>query len=177
MIKIYGLVDQNDRGVEEFGMDDVGIFWENKSKRVFEGYVKILREKNRTGCICEKGNKDYNPALRSMLKLLLNSLSGKVGQREFDTDTSFCTDFYQQQKFFKEHTDVQVTPISNLASLILKGEKILNIMSKPQNLGNYLFLYMHTPVHICIEVFYQKLIQNTQQIQTPATHTNLILVN
>lgn len=55
MIKIYGLVDQNDRGTEEFGMDDVGIFWENKSKRVFEGYVKILREKkNRTGCICEK---------------------------------------------------------------------------------------------------------------------------
>ena len=57
-----------------------GFYWENKVKscEMFEFLLGFMSEKNHQDTLKKDGDSAYNPALRETLKLLMNSLSGKV---------------------------------------------------------------------------------------------------
>lgn len=67
-----------------------GYYWENKSPHVFVDYVEKLESgKNEQDALKEQKSPEYNPALRAMYKMLLNSLSGKVSQRNFREECEY----------------------------------------------------------------------------------------
>ncbi len=69
-----------------------GYYWEKSACDVFSKYLTpILNGKKQQDMLDENGDEKYNPALREMCKLIANSLSGKVGQREFDTRKGIIT--------------------------------------------------------------------------------------
>lgn len=69
-----------------------GYYWNESSGDVFSKYLlPILNGKKQQDKLKAEGSSEYNPALREMCKLIANSLSGKVGQREFDTTKGIIT--------------------------------------------------------------------------------------
>lgn len=70
-----------------------GIYW-LRTRKVFQSYVTQLSQlKEEQDRLKDSRNPSlrqrYNPALREMGKLMLNSLSGKVGQRNFESQSKF----------------------------------------------------------------------------------------
>lgn len=67
-----------------------GLYWEESSNTVFTNYIQpFMNMKNEQDTFKNNNDDKYNPALREVCKLFLNSLSGKVIQRNFQT-TSQC---------------------------------------------------------------------------------------
>ncbi|KAG0058204.1 hypothetical protein BGZ90_005074 [Linnemannia elongata] len=62
-----------------FVMTKRGYYWECSSYDIFKPYMGSLMEKKmEQDVLKESGSEEYNPALREMLKLWMNALSGKA---------------------------------------------------------------------------------------------------
>ena len=98
-----------------------GHYWE-ESAFVFKEYVEPLKQA-KTQQDVWKDQKDvkYNAALREIIKLYLNSLSGKVGQREYVKDIEFCFTENQIRTFLNKHKDVIYTDIPKMNCVKLEG--------------------------------------------------------
>jgi len=60
-----------------------GMYWEKDTKTLFKSYFEpIVKEKTKQDKA--KGTEKYNPAVREICKLLMNSLSGKLIQRDYE---------------------------------------------------------------------------------------------
>ena len=67
-----------------------GFYWEKNTDDMFSSYVDLFeREKSKQDRLAAAKSPEYNVAIRELAKLFLNSLSGKVCQRIFDTTTAF----------------------------------------------------------------------------------------
>ena len=100
-----------------------------------------------------KNSKDekYNPALREMIKLYLNSLSGKVGQREYTSDIGFCFTENQMQTFISTHSNIIYDEIPKMNCVKLEGdndEYIYNPKSaKPVHIAAFIYSYARSHMY------------------------------
>lgn len=62
-----------------------GYYWPAARRDLFGSYLAgVMAEKNNQDALKAAGSPDYNPAKREACKLVMNSLSGKVGQRNYE---------------------------------------------------------------------------------------------
>ncbi|KAJ2561931.1 hypothetical protein IW140_006512 [Coemansia sp. RSA 1813] len=62
-----------------------GIYWENDMVKLFQSYFDpLVREKIKQDSFKDQDNQEYNPAVRELCKLLMNSLSGKLIQKDYN---------------------------------------------------------------------------------------------
>lgn len=101
-----------------------GRYWEKSTPNLFIAYFeKLVSEKNRQDALKENKSPDYNPALREMCKLLMNSTSGKFLQRNFKEATFFVRNGREKEdtlKKLKEET-VIIEPFYN-GTLLITGQ-------------------------------------------------------
>jgi len=77
----------------------IGIYWESYSTNLFTNFFEpIKNEKTNQDIYKKKKDDKYNPALRNICKLLLNSLSGKMGQRNYETSAHLCKNNDDEKK-------------------------------------------------------------------------------
>ena len=125
-----------------------GFYWENSSKDVFKSFLKPFKDaKTKQDQI--KGTKDYNPALREVSKLAMNSLSGKLLQMIREKEISILNNRSDElNKFESTHTEVTYSEIKGTETLIATGIKdvIKSNEMKPCHLGD--FVYSHARRHM-----------------------------
>ena len=139
-----------------------GIFWETCNDRIFGEYVrkfediKNQQDKYKVGlekAIREKDTENikkfeelYNPTLRNTAKLLLNSLSGKVIQKNYDTCFVDITLDSKARKFTEQVKEGTITTFSiesrTFGKGTLKTEHVFNDdKAKPSFLGCLIYAY------------------------------------
>jgi len=81
-----------------------GFYWKNevKSCEMFKFLLDFMSEKNNQDSLKQVGNESYNPALRETLKLLMNSLSGKVIEGLHTEKTQFVESVEEYMKIEKK---------------------------------------------------------------------------
>lgn len=138
-----------------------GIFWSDQGK-VFEDYVKQLENKKNEQDLFKK-NKDpkYNQSLREMLKLMLNSLSGKVIQKQFKRITNMAKsekEFVElldhlREGDYKNWTDkrMAITPLGKNIAFVEYTDKDRYVKPKPSQLG--VFIYAYARAYMFEQVF------------------------
>lgn len=142
----------------------IGIYWDKYSDTLFNKFFEPLKaEKTKQDELCAKGHKDYNPALRNICKLLLNSLSGKMGQRNFETQSELCKTIKDEDRLLKKSKDGLLKPefwcgdftictINKMNSLIYKNN------SKPSQLCAFIYawsrVYMYDLIFSKYDVIY-----------------------
>lgn len=128
--------------------ESVGFYWEDYSDQIFNVFFEnIKNEKTRQDILAAEKAPAYNPALRNICKLILNSLSGKPLQRNFDTTTEMVKNEKEETKFTEkiEENGVElVLQFSNYA--LLSGKKKEELIYNPKVAKpSYLtaFIYAH----------------------------------
>lgn len=90
-------------------MDDegnIGIYWEKSTDKLFLDYFTPIKdEKTRQDKYAKDKDDRYNPALRNITKLLLNSLSGKQVQRNFTEKTELVKNIKEEESFENKTKD------------------------------------------------------------------------
>lgn len=144
-------------------VDCIGFYWEESSKEIFKNYFEpIKNEKTKQDIlkkeiddskkIGEEITNDYNPALRNISKLLLNSLSGKTIQRNFDTTVEMVKNDKEHKHFENKvkNNTVEIKMMRNEYYLLygeLKEDRVYNKnKAKPSYLG--VFIYAHARAYM-----------------------------
>ena len=129
----------------------IAIMWSNSAK-IFESYIKELKEaKNSQDKYKREGDVRYNPSLRQMIKLLLNAVSGKMVQRNFDTKSEYVTSEKQLGRLLKKvghssrwhESGILVSPISANSGFVeykLSPEESYK-NPKPSIVGIFIYAY------------------------------------
>jgi DNA polymerase type B, organellar and viral len=133
--------------------DAIGIYWEEYSDCIFKDFFEeIKNEKTRQDRLKDAKSPLYNPALRNICKLLLNSLSGKPLQRNFDTTIEMIRNQKDEDKFnqkVKEEETELVLLFTNyvLLSGKIQDDKVYNPKTaKPSYLA--VFIYAHARTYM-----------------------------
>ena len=126
-----------------------GIHWEKTSKSVFKNFLKpLVKEKGRQDKMSQEKSEEYNPAMREACKLFMNSLSGKVIQRNFTSNTTIVNE-NGLDSFMARNKDVIIDSLGNNL-YFLKGDKKQVVYNKfnthPLQLG--VFIYAHARKHM-----------------------------
>ena len=125
-----------------------GIYWEEDTELIFKEFLgKCMNEKNEQDELKKLDSPDYNPALREACKLVSNSLSGKVIQRNFEETMMFIKDSKALDKFL-EKTEESTQIIEFFGNNVIYGKGKLKEehiykeqKAKPSYLG--IFIYAH----------------------------------
>lgn len=130
---------------------NIGIYWKEAVNDLFTNFFEpIKQEKTRQDILKAKKNKEYNPAMRNITKLLLNSLSGKMVQRNFEDTTELLKTEKEEAKFNNMTTKRELILSIGEYKLIkgdLKEEKIYKVhRAKPSYLG--VFIYAHARTYM-----------------------------
>lgn len=144
----------------------VGIYWENRSCKLFEKYfTPIKNEKTKQDKLSKNNDKNYNPALRNITKLLLNSLSGKFVQRNFSDRTQMIKNPKEEKKFTKITKDQELKMIIGdyrLLSGELIEEKVYDRRkAKPSYIGVFIYAYARTYMYDVLYSNYDVLYTDT----------------
>lgn len=129
------------------GVEACGVCWVQSSKDVFKEYVKVLAElKNKEDRYKDNGDTvNYNPAMRELTKMGLNSLSGKMGQREFNEEYKFCMSKNDELNFINSHDNVKMQLLPRYDSTLMIGDKndyeYKKKKCKPWALMSFLYSY------------------------------------
>ena len=137
---------------------DVAIVW-NKTGNVFKQYVDLLSKiKQEQDMFKTVGNPKYNNSLREMVKLMLNSLSGKVIQRNFDNASVFVqserelTDVLNSlAKADWVKQDVSIAPVTTNSAFV--EYKIIDPYRKPMPSQLGIFIYAYARAYMFQNVF------------------------
>lgn len=134
------------------------IVWD-KNSPMFKQYVDTLSKiKQEQDMFKAKGDSRYNNSLREMVKLMLNSLSGKVIQRNFDNASVFV----QSEKEFTDAMnqlgsenwvgrDVTVSPVTTSSAFI--EYKIIDPYKRPMPSQLGIFIYAYARAYMFVNVF------------------------
>lgn len=166
-----------------------GLVWEETSNTLFKDYFEpIKNEKKRQDVLKNNKDESYNPAFRSMCKLLLNSLSGKVVQRNFDSESKYLKGNNKTKeksivnKFIDEEAEIIDFGNSKIISGKLKEKFIYKKRrAKPSQLGIFIYayarehmynnllsrcdnIYMDTDSDLISYEDYQKLVHETPEL-------------
>ena len=100
-----------------------GVYWPTKSRRCFKPYIeKLYILKAQQDTYNKEKNPAYNPALRECVKLLLNGISGKVGQRQINDMLKICGNNADALAFIKS-IDSDTLEVHNWTkTVLLKGK-------------------------------------------------------
>jgi hypothetical protein len=124
---------------------------EDETTDIFDKYISGFKhEKNRQDKLKTAGSDTYNPGLRAMAKLFMNSLSGKLMQRNF-TEASglfLSTSTKEIEKFIKtlEVFDLQV--VGDNLIRIMGSLKIENIYKSAKPAFNGCLIYSYARQHM-----------------------------
>lgn len=152
----------------------IGIYWEESTTELYKNYFSKIKDEKTKQDILSKTGKDreklidkikdkqkrkellktkeeYNPALRNIAKLLLNSLSGKMVQRNFDTKDVMVKNDKEEKNFLGKTKDDVVLLASfghyRILSGTVKDELVYNKKTaKPSYLG--VFIYAHSRTYM-----------------------------
>jgi hypothetical protein len=145
-----------------------GIYWEESSNKVFKEYIEKFRNaKNNQDLLKKKGDKEYNPVLREVCKLMLNTPSGKVGQRNY---TDYIQRIYTEKdvdKFMQKIDDKESIKCCSLSKELLfmkgklKDENCFKDSAKPSYLAIFIYAYARKFMYRNILSKYTVLYQDT----------------
>ncbi|KAJ1985981.1 hypothetical protein EDC05_006455 [Coemansia umbellata] len=77
-----------------------GFYWDEDIDRLFQSYFEpLVEEKKKQDELKDQGSDEYNPAVRELCKLLMNSLSGKLIQRDYDDIVEIVKNKHQLNSF------------------------------------------------------------------------------
>lgn len=146
----------------------IGIYWKNSYEHLFRPHLNPIKdEKTRQDILAKLKDDQYNPALRNIAKLLLNSLSGKTIQRNFDTAIEMVKNNTEQEKFIDKMKDGSVEFLYSSSDYImlkgeLKTEKIYDEKkAKPSYLGIFIYAYARTYMYDMLYSKYDVLYTDT----------------
>jgi hypothetical protein len=122
-----------------------GFYWEKqiKSCEMFKFLLDFMSEKNKQDSLKQDGNQSYNPALRETLKLLMNSLSGKVIEGLHAEKTESVNDAEEYMKIEKKAETINtITNVGNkiFITYTIDEEKLI-AKQKPIYLGVLIYDY------------------------------------
>jgi len=81
-----------------------GYYFDLPQDKIFSSFLEpMMKEKMCQDEYHAKCSTDFNPALRECIKLLMNSLSGKMGQLPITTDKTICDTQQSCDKFLDKH--------------------------------------------------------------------------
>lgn len=125
-----------------------GYYW-NENGNVFADYMKPFAQ-TKTAQDNLKGQPGYNLALRSLCKIIMNSLSGKTLQRVINKNTLITAKEDKIADFHINNSNVTFTAFNN--ALILKGNKneLKYDNGKPVHLGVFIYSYARRHMYLSI---------------------------
>jgi len=121
-------------------------------KNLFRPYLKRLKKmKTEQKILGKAGDSKYDPVLENLVKLLMNILTGKLGQRTTNLFSEIITQYSDYVKAMKviDTTTAEIIPLFNMGdteacgSFLLKGDKLIENEPKfPSYLLTYIYSYM-----------------------------------
>jgi hypothetical protein len=129
-----------------------GMLYKDGTQELFKDYVEIfINIKNEQDKLKKSKSKDYNPAMRAVAKLFLNSLYGKTLQKPIYDSTQICKSANDIFTFWEKHKVKDCTISEDGETIFLQGEKNKRekCNTKPNQLGAFLLSYSR---RIMIEV-------------------------
>lgn len=157
-----------------------GYYFEESSKDVFSEYITTFEsEKNNQDKLKKNDDPGYNPSLRQFCKLALNSLSGKVIQKNYD-------DVYQHIKSdFDLHNFCEIVKKPKLVmysdNLMFGSGKLLSGKysrnAKPAYLGVFIYAHARRYMYNTILRNYVVLYEDTDSALIPQNEYERMLVD
>jgi hypothetical protein len=149
-----------------------GYYWENSSQEVFYDYIIELKDiKTLEDYYAKTNDFKYNPSRRAIVKLMLNSLSGKPNQKEYDTSFEICVDANKIKSFYKKNKDISFIDINQGQAVILKGKKkdkkYNSSIAKPVQLGSFIYSYARTNLYSTISKLDYVFYTDTDSLHVP----------
>ena len=125
-----------------------GVYWEN-SMDIFSKYVSIFEDiKNKHDKWKKEGNSEYNCGIREMCKLYLNSLTGKVGQRNFLNKTCILRSDSDNMKVLSQLDEDTIIPHTLGSSLVLITGDLKDPIRRPKPAHLISFIYSYSRKHM-----------------------------
>ncbi|KAJ2085193.1 hypothetical protein IW138_006455 [Coemansia sp. RSA 986] len=125
-----------------------GIYWEQDVGQLFQSYFEpLVREKMKQDELKEREDDSYNPAVRELCKLLMNSLSGKLIQRDYDDVVEVITSKEQMNKFRQKcKEEIKILDIGKTYSLVA-GELQNYANNMPTIYGALIYSYARSHMY------------------------------
>lgn len=102
-----------------------GLLYDKVSSTLFSTFINVFKdEKTKQDKISK--TPEYNPAIREICKLVMNSLAGKTQQAIFLDNGTIVANAKDAIKFINMHNKVIIKEIGNSAAIFIRGEKRLN---------------------------------------------------
>ena len=141
-----------------------GITWGNTKIGIYKEYVDMLYlRKQEQDMYKHKRDKLYNPAMRAVVKLLLNSLSGKQIQRVFTVECALLENRKDLETFSMSHTNVE---LQNYHGIVIgKGKKLYEDLPKHSHL-NGMLIYEAARRSMCVDLYSQIPIEQNVYTET-----------
>jgi hypothetical protein len=115
-----------------------------KSSHMFKFILEMMKAKNSQDTLKAEKNETYNPALRETLKLLMNSLSGKVIEGLHTEKTTDVSNMYDYEKIQSKATAINfINAIGNKLFITyeLDEEELCEKQQRPIFLGVLIYDY------------------------------------
>ncbi|PIA12846.1 hypothetical protein COEREDRAFT_99922 [Coemansia reversa NRRL 1564] len=101
-----------------------GIYWKQSTNTLFDQYFKpLIMEKQKQDLFRSEEIEKYNPAIRETCKLLMNSLSGKLAQRLYSTETEIVKNASDVDRFYSSTIPGTQTFVALGPAFIAQGKK------------------------------------------------------
>ena len=149
----YDIYQENcdEEDVGEYFVGYCGVIFDKTSKTLFDDYIKpFMKEKIRQDNLKKNNDVRYNVGIRTMCKLFMNALSGKLLQRNFDTEKTLIKTDKDADKFFNtcvNRDDITDWSYMNGGLIYIESKKREEkIMSrpKPSYIGSFIYSYART---------------------------------
>ena len=122
-----------------------GIYWDEQSADVFRQYLQpFVAEKQIQDTLKNDKNASYNASLRNMCKLFMNSLSGKVIQRNFSNSCDVINSYESYTKSLESLESDSVEILSQGVLSFISGIRKVKFNpknAKPSHLGVFIYSY------------------------------------
>lgn len=125
-----------------------GYYWKaDTHERFTPFFMPVLAEKDRQDALKKEKSAEYNPALREACKLIVNSLTGKLAQRNFEEMCKVVQGYDKQVAAEKTFRNGDVTTIIlGPSTVIMKGlrpeDKVYNARTaKPSYMSVFIYAY------------------------------------
>ena len=135
-----------------------GMWWRDGA-HIFQEYIgRLYRVKGEQDELRANGH-PYNPSLRNMAKLLLNSISGKMVQRNFPKHRALISSDAQYRAFLDKSVagSVEVAMVHDGTYLVI-GDTLPRYNKYPIHVGVYIYSYarrlMYDHVYSKVDVLY-----------------------
>jgi hypothetical protein len=118
-----------------------GLYWDKCSYNVFTHFTEyVIKMKTQQDQWKLDKNSKYNPALRSMVKFLANTLTGKVGQGMYSRRKELLIDQDDMLEFIATYTDITMNHLWGTDCSIFEGKKEENPFTYKQSQAKPCFL-------------------------------------